>query len=166
MSDGSEGTAHGPSHRSVETGVAVLTAVFALIVIFGSIQAGNGWAAEGPQAGFFPFYVGLFILVSSAVNFVYSLMGPRDTLFADWHELGQVMAVVVPTVIYVILIPWTGIYLASMLLIGFFMRWLGKYGWSLIALIAIGTPVIIFVVFEKWFLVPLPKGPIEDMLGF
>ena len=166
MSDGSEGTAHGPSHRSVETGVAVLTAVFALIVIFGSIQAGNGWAAEGPQAGFFPFYVGLFILVSSAVNFVYSLMGPRDTLFADWHQLGQVMAVVVPTVIYVIFIPWTGIYLASMLLIGFFMRWLGKYGWGLIALIAIGTPVIIFVVFEKWFLVPLPKGPIEDMLGF
>ena len=39
------------SHRSVETGVAVLTGVFALIVIFGSVQVGNGWAADGPQAG-------------------------------------------------------------------------------------------------------------------
>jgi len=166
MSDGSEGAAHGPSHRSVETGVAVLTGVFALIVIFGSVQVGNGWAADGPQAGFFPFYVGLFILVSSAVNFVYALMGPRDNLFADWHQLGQVMAVVIPTVVYVILIPWTGIYLASVLLIAFFMRWLGKYGWGLVALISIGMPVLTFIVFEKWFLVPLPKGPIEEMLGF
>jgi hypothetical protein len=25
---------------------------------------------------------------------------------------------------------------------------------------------VTFLIFEKWFLVPLPKGPIEDYLGF
>ena len=55
----------GPSHRSVELGVTLAIAVFALIVIAGSVQAGVGWGAEGPKAGFFPFYVGLVILGSS-----------------------------------------------------------------------------------------------------
>jgi putative tricarboxylic transport membrane protein len=32
--------------------------------------------------------------------------------------------------------------------------------------VAIGVPLAFFVVFERWFLVPLPKGPIEAALGF
>jgi hypothetical protein len=36
----------------------------------------------------------------------------------------------------------------------------------MIAAVAVGVPVVTFVIFEKWFLVPLPKGPIEEYLGF
>ncbi len=74
--------------------------------------------------------------------------------------------VVIPTTIYVAAIPLIGIYVTSAILIGFFMRWLGRYGWLLVAAISIGIPVVTFVVFERWFLVPLPKGPIEEFLGF
>jgi hypothetical protein len=76
------------------------------------------------------------------------------------------MAMLVPTAIYVALVPWIGIYVASVLLIAVFMRWLGRYGWGMITAVAVGVPVVTFVIFEKWFLVPLPKGPIEDYLGF
>ena len=63
MSENFEGTrGAGPAQRSVEMGVAVAIAVFALVVIAGSVQVGIGWGAEGPKAGFFPFYVGLVIL--------------------------------------------------------------------------------------------------------
>ena len=157
----------GPSHRAVEIGVALFTAAFALIVVAGSVQAGVGWGAEGPKAGFFPFYVGLVILGSSIINFggVISRR-PDDRLFAEWGQLSQVMAMLVPTAIYVALVPWIGIYVASVLLIAVFMRWLGRYGWGMITAVAVGVPVVTFVIFEKWFLVPLPKGPIEDYLGF
>ena len=71
-------------------GVRVLTLIasrigYALIVIAGSMQAGLGWGAEGPKAGFVPFYVGLVILGSSIINFggVISLR-PDDRLFAEW----------------------------------------------------------------------------------
>jgi cell division protein FtsW (lipid II flippase) len=76
-----------------------------------------------------------------------------------------VLSVVAPTTVYVLLIPYLGLYLSSFLLIGLFMRWLGGYRWSLVAAVAIGVPVLAFILFEKWFLVPLPKGPIEDFLG-
>jgi hypothetical protein len=60
---------------------------------------------------------------------------------------------------------WTGIYLASVVLIGFFMRRHGKFGWPLCASVAVGVPLTFFVVFERWFLVPLPKGPFEALFG-
>jgi putative tricarboxylic transport membrane protein len=159
--------ATGPSHRSVEIGVALLIAVFALVVIGGSVQAGIGWGAEGPKAGFFPFYVGLVILGSSIANLGAAISErPDGELFAEWGQLGQVMAMLLPTAVYVALVPWIGIYVASALLIAAFMRWLGHYAWGMVAAVAVGVPVATFLVFEKWFLVPLPKGPIEALLGF
>ena len=168
MSDHSHSTrATGPTHRLVEMGVTVVMMLFALIVIGGALQVGIGWGAEGPKAGFVPFYVGLLILGSSVVNFG-TLVGERSDhrLFAEWGQLGKVMSVLVPTAIYVALVPWIGIYTASTLLIALFMRWLGGYGWGLVAAISLGVPLVIFLVFEKWFLLPLPKGPIEAFLGF
>jgi hypothetical protein len=133
--------------------------------MYGSVQAGIGWGAEGPKAGFFPFYVGMTIVLSSAVNLWNALRESDVGLFADWGQLRQVLAVVIPSTIYVAAIPFIGLYVSSIVLIAFFMRWLGKYGWLLIALVAIGMPAITYIVFEKWFLVPLPKGPLEDLLG-
>jgi len=167
MSENPQGVATGPSHRMVELGTAVFMAVFALIVIGGSISVGVDWAFDGPRAGFFPFYIGLFILGASVVNFWQAWAdGVSDRLFAEWGQLGQVLSVVVPSAVYVALVPWLGIYVASALLIGVFMKWLGRYGWGIVLPIAIGVPVVTFIIFERWFLVPLPKGPIEELLGF
>jgi hypothetical protein len=68
-------------------------------------------------------------------------------------------------VIYVALVPFLGIYVSSALLIAGFMRWLGRYGWLMTIVISIALPILIYVTFEDWFLVPLPKGPLEDWLG-
>jgi len=157
----------GPSHRAVEIGVALATTAFAVIVIIGSLRAGIDWGAEGPRAGFFPFYIALFILFASMVNLFSAFTdSPREKLFAQWGQLLRVLSVIIPTAVYVGIIPTLGIYVSSTLLIALFMKWLGKYRWSIIALVAVGVPLATFLVFEKWFLVPLPKGPVEEMLGF
>ena len=116
MSDEVRGDAHsGPSHTCGRSrGRASLIAVFAADRHHGSIQAGIGWGDEGPKAGFFPFYVGLAILISSVGQ-----SGPRPhgararDLFAEWRQLRQVLSVVIPTTIYVGVIPWIGIYVSS-----------------------------------------------------
>jgi hypothetical protein len=167
MTDVPSGGGGGPSQYAAEIGAAVGIAIFALIGIIGSLQVGIGWAAEGPQAGFFPFYVCVIILISCGVNLaaVVSRQG-RRALFAEWTQLRQVLAVVTPTTAYVLLVPYTGIYVASALLIAVFMRWFGRYNWLVVAVLSIGLPIIIFFVFERWFLVPLPKGPVEDFFGY
>ena len=157
----------GPSHRTLEMGVAAAIVIFGLIAVIGSLQVGIGWGAEGPQAGFFPFYVGLMVIGSGLINLYQAMTGQfGGGLFASWAQLRQVLSVVIPTAVYVAVIPWIGIYISSAALIGLFMRWLGRYGWPIVLLIAIGVPLVTFVVFERWFLVPLPKGPVEEFLGF
>ena len=157
----------GPSHRHVEIGVAVFMALLAIIGMYGSIKVGIGWGAEGPQAGFFPFYVSAIVLIASGVNIGTVLRDADDgKTFAKWHELKKVFSVVVPTAIYAAIIPYLGMYVSSAMLIAVFMRWFGKYKLPVVAAVAIGMPLGVFFMFEIWFLVPLPKGPLERYLGY
>lgn len=157
----------GPSHRSVEVGVAVAIATVAVIGIIGALRVGTGWSSEGPRAGFFPFYVCIAILISCAFNLTQIFKTTNDgSPFASWSQIAKVMQVVVPTAIYVFLIPYSGIYVASALLIGGFMKVLGRYSLTVSVAVAVGVPLFTFVAFEKWFLVPLPKGPLEHLLGY
>src|SRR5215217_5968565 len=151
MSENSHRTGAGPSQRAVEIGVAIFLLAFAAIVVYGSVQAGITWGPEGPRAGFFPFYVGLMIAAASLYNLVGAVMDRQTGLFAEWGQLRQVLAVVIPTTAYVLLVPWLGLYVASIILIALFMKWLGNYGWSLVAAVSIGVPVLAYFMFEKWF---------------
>ena len=157
----------GPSHRNVEIGVAAFMALLAVIGIYGSLKVGVGWGDEGPRAGFFPFYVSLIVLGSCLINTITVFASTAKTrVFAEWSQLRQVVSVLAPTVIYVALVPYIGIYVASALLIGFFMVWFGRYSMIVSAAVAIAVPILTFLMFEIWFLVPLPKGALESMLGF
>ncbi|WP_454649084.1 tripartite tricarboxylate transporter TctB family protein [Bradyrhizobium liaoningense] len=160
-----ERSERGPAHKTLEIGMALLIGVFGLVVILGSLKAGINWGAEGPRAGFFPFYIGAAIVVASAINLWHAQRDDDGRLFAEWGQLRQVMSVVVPTAIYVGSMPFIGLYVASMVFIAWFMRWLGHYRWLTTIAVAVGMPILTYLVFERWFLVPLPKGPLEEWLG-
>jgi putative tricarboxylic transport membrane protein len=155
----------GPGQRHVEMGVALFVLALGAITMIGSLQVGIGWGAEGPKSGFFPFWVGLIIVLASVLNFWRACEVAPTRLFAEWSQIAQVRKVVIPMVIYVALVPFLGIYVSSTLLIAGFMRWLGRYGWLMTLVISIALPILIYFTFEDWFLVPLPKGPLEDWLG-
>ncbi|HVG50989.1 MAG TPA: tripartite tricarboxylate transporter TctB family protein [Xanthobacteraceae bacterium] len=166
MSSNEEHSGTGPGQRAVEAGTAIAMIVFGLIVIYGSLQVGIGWGAEGPRSGFFPFYLGVIIVAGSIINLVRVRQEiPAGKIFAEWGQLRQVLLVVIPTTIYVLAIPFTGIYLASFVLMAGFMMWLGRYSAAFALGVSAGVVVIIYLTFERWFLVPLPKGPIENLLG-
>ena len=157
---------------AVEAAVATLVLLMGLLVLFGSRKLGSGWTSDGPGAGYFPFYIGVFIVISSIANLYLAIAAGEKGRepFVLWSQLRMILIVMVPSVIYVAFIvnPWMslGIYVASAVFIAFFMRYLGKYGWATIAAVSIGTMVAFFVMFEIWFKVPLPKGPLEAAFGF
>jgi hypothetical protein len=165
MTDTSQAGAGGPTHRWVELGVAIAMIAFGALIIIGSLKVGIGWGDEGPKSGFFPFYLGVVIIAASIGNLVTAYAQDPRKVFADWPQLVQVLSVVIPTAVYVSVIPWAGIYLSSLLLIAVFMVWLGRYGIGMSAAVSIGVTVATYLMFEKWFLVPLPRGPIEDFFG-
>jgi putative tricarboxylic transport membrane protein len=158
--------------RVAELVMAGLFLAFGALVMWDSRRLGSEWGADGPQAGYFPFYIGLLIVVSSAAIIFRALnLGEKGReVFVERGQLRLILTVMIPTVIYVALIanPWfdLGIYVASAIFIAFFMRHLGKYGWARIVPVSVGVMFFFFLMFEVWFKVPLPKGPLEAAFGF
>ena len=159
----------GASLRTRWPELAMAGCLFALawLVIIDSLRVGTGWGDDGPRAGYFPFYIGLMLAASSGWIMVSKLRrwASDPTVFAEHGQLRLVLAVLVPMVVFVALIFGIGIYIASALLIGYFMVRYGQYRWAVTLPVSIGVPLFFYVVFERWFLVMLPKGPIEHLLG-
>ena len=159
------------SVRLWEIIVAGIFFVFGAVVVWDSQRLGSSWASDGPQAGYFPFYIGLLICGSAVAILIQALMsGDKGAPFVRWDQLKMVLVVLIPSVVYVTLIAnpvySLGIYEASAIFIAIFMRVLGKYSWPKIAAVSIGVMTAFFLMFEVWFLVPLPKGPLEALIGF
>ncbi|MGC2519626.1 MAG: tripartite tricarboxylate transporter TctB family protein [Burkholderiales bacterium] len=155
------------SVRSVEIWVAAIIFLFGAVVIFDSYRVGARWGDDGPQAGYFPFYVGLLICASGAITLLFAWRNPvlASESFVERGQLKLIVTVLAPTIVYVALIEYLGFYVASTLFIAYFMRRLGKYPWIKVTLIAVGVSVAFFLTFEVWFTTPLPKGPLEAALG-
>jgi hypothetical protein len=166
MAEGQQGRAAFRT-RSAELGMTAFFLAIGALVIFDSVRLGTGWADDGPRPGYFPFYLGLIICVSSLINAVRALLVPaaKNKTFVEVGQLKMVLTVLVPTAVYVGTVSLIGIYVSSAVFIGFFMRWLGKYTWWKVVAVSLGTVVAFFVIFEIWFQVPLPKGKLESMLG-
>lgn len=156
------------TNRTMEIVVAGLFALVALIVIADSVRVGNGWGADGPKAGYFPFYVGLIMLASSVTTMAVTIArrGGERSAFVERDQFRQVLQVLLPSLAFVLLVGVLGLYVAAVLFIAFFMRWVGKYPARLIVPVAVLVPAALFMMFEVWFLVPLPKGPVESLMGY
>jgi hypothetical protein len=153
--------------RTAELALAGLFAALAALAIGDSLRIGSGWSEDGPRSGYFPFWIGI-ILLAAAIWQMISALGirRREGSFATREELGRVASVFLPAAAQVALMPLIGLYLASALLITWFMTRIGDFRLLTAAATGIATALITFVVFEIWFLVALPKGPIETWLGF
>jgi hypothetical protein len=166
MTEGEQGRA-AFGQKSAEIVVAALFLLLGSIVVFDSARLGARWGEDGPQAGYFPFYIGLLVCIAAIINIIFAVVSKKmaGRTFVEVGQLKLVLSVLVPSLLYVALIAWTGIYVASAIFVAFFMRWLGKYDWWKLAAVSIGNSVVFFVIFEIWFKVPLPKGPLESALG-
>ncbi|MEZ5852292.1 MAG: tripartite tricarboxylate transporter TctB family protein [Hyphomicrobiaceae bacterium] len=181
MSDNEEALEGDPlvSTRTLEIVTALAFLGAAAVFIYGSIDLGFGWIeGEGPAPGYFPFYIAITMTVASLLNLVYAVIGDNWRLseaFTTVPAMGRVLTVLAPAILYVAFIggfsigpvgiPKLGIYVASAFFIALFMVLFGKESIVKAVLVGIGVPLAFFFMFERWFLVPLPKGPLEALLG-
>jgi hypothetical protein len=161
--------AGGLTTRWVELITALVIVALGLLVVMDAHRVGAGWGDDGPKSGYFPNIIGWMLAAAGAWIAGGTIVAWRKLggkLFVSYADLKPVLGMLLPTIAYVVLIWLIGIYVASAIYIAGFMIFYGKYRILPAATVSIGVPVVIFLLFEKWFLVPLPKGPIERMLGF
>jgi hypothetical protein len=168
----------GISTRTMEIVVALIILATAALVVFDSYRLGARWGDDGPQSGYFPFYIGLLLGLSSLGTLAQVFIAGRgrqhargdepESQFVAWGPLKLVLSVLLPALVYVLGVQLIGIYVASTVYIALFMRWLGHYRWSKSVVIAVLVSASIFVMFEIWFKVPLFKGDFDPLswLGY
>jgi hypothetical protein len=152
--------------RAADITTASVLLLLGGVVLFDAARLGIGWGTDGPRSGFFPFWLAVIMILACAAICVQAWRRSTDRPFVTRERLAPVLTVLWPATLMVILITPLGLYVASALYLVFYMRWVGRHGWAAVALCAIGIPLLVFVVFETWFLVPMPKGPLEAWLGY
>ena len=160
--------AAGIGMRAMETATALFFLLAGAVAMADSLRLGSGWGADGPQSGYFPFWLGAVLVLASLAQLiaVARARGTPDASFLTWEQGRTVLTVLAPTAIFILLIPFAGLYGPAAALVAWFMWKLGDFAaWRALASGA-ATAAVTFVVFETWFLVALPKGPLETMLGY
>lgn len=157
------------STRYVDIAVALILMGLAALVIVDCVRIGFGWdESQGPQPGFFPFIVAALLGISSFVAFIRAAFFPSEEHhhhFVSVSGAKRVLLVLMPLAVYIFGIGLAGIYVASAILIAGFMLAFGREPIWKSVLVGVLVPVALFFMFERWFLVPLPKGPLEAWLG-
>ena len=152
--------------RAADLITAAVLMLLGGVVLYDAVRLGIGWGTDGPRSGFFPFWLATIMLASCAGVIVQAVRRPPGKPFVTRKQLGPVLKVLWPATGMVLLTQFLGLYVASALYLGFYMRWVGRHSWLAVIVLSLGMPVVTFLIFEKWFLVPLPKGPLEAWLGY
>lgn len=158
------------SARTMEFATSLSLLALAAVVIWECTRIGFGWIEDqGPAPGFFPFIVASLMGLASLANIVrVARYGAEseDPVFVTAAGFGRVLSVFIPVILYVAAIGYIGIYVASAIFIALFMLVIGREAlWKALA-IGITVSLLLFLTFEQWFRVALPKGPLETWLGY
>jgi putative tricarboxylic transport membrane protein len=133
-----------------------------LLALVDAVRLGFGWGTSGPEPGFFPFYMGLGIVISTffillrAIR-IYKKEGPGKPLVPE-GGLTQILWVLIPAFGVVLLTELIGLHLATILYLAFYMGVVGKIHWGKVVLLSLLIPLVIYVLFDRIFLIPLPEG--------
>ena len=159
----------GPRAASTRT-LEIITPLFFLalgaVVMWDSKRIGAGWGNDGPESGYFPFYIGLLMSLATVANLLIALKIPKSNSFVSKPKLKLVMAIFLPCLVYLGVMQFMGLYVSSAIFIAVFMRWQGKFSLMKSILSGLGVTIVLFLMFEIWFKVPLLKGPLEAAFGF
>ena len=153
--------------RTAEVVVYLLLLALALVLGFDNWRSGMGWAREGPQSGYLPFYLCVILAGASffglGVAFLNRAVAAKTFVTRD--QLRRVLQVFVPTFLFCVLMQWLGLYIASFLLVAGFMRFIGRIAWWKSLLTSFVFVMIMFCTFDIAFDVIMPKGPVEALFG-
>jgi putative tricarboxylic transport membrane protein len=152
--------------RTAEFVTASILILLGGVVIFDAVRLGIGWGTDGPRSGFFPFWLAVIMVVACGIIILQAFWRSSREVFVTREQLGPVLQVLWPAAAMVLLMRFVGLYVASALYIGFYMKWVGRHSWFAVVMLSVAIPVITFLTFELWFLVPMPKGPLEAWLGY
>lgn len=146
--------------RAAEILCAVGVLAGAGLLLREALRLDVGWGDAGPGAGFFPFWLGMGLLLSSLPVLLQAVRSPAADArpFLARGALISVSKVLGPIVGVIAAMDLVGFYLAAAVYLAVSGYWLHRHRWPLVLGLCVAFPLVTWLVFERWFLILLPKG--------
>ncbi len=156
------------SRLALEIGFACLTLVFGATVILGALEFSIGWSEIGPEAGYFPFRIGTIMVLASLVNFARAVVRRRSLggSILTREEGRRLATFALPILGFVGITMHLGLYVASAIYLLFTVGLVARHRLPVTLGVSVGFPLVLFVLFEIVFRMPLLKGPLEAAFGW
>lgn len=134
--------------------VIVLLSILMMVL---SLSYGIGTLGK-PGSGLYPFTIGLFIFPLGLSLFISSLRSQRKGSVLNREGVITFLAFVGACAFWIIAMPYLG-YPAVTLLATFFLCKIMKLeGWLKPFVLSAGTALFIFILFDYWLYIDLPRG--------
>ena len=131
----------------------------ALVIIGISIDYGFG-SLEQPGQGLYTFFVGAFILVFNTLNMISpeKKSPSRILLFANQGQMKKFIFLGIILIAWILAMPYLGY--APMTFIATFLiaKAIELEGWSKPFLLSMGTSLFIYLLFDYFLYIDLPRG--------
>ena len=150
--------------RQAELLMGIVTALLSLGLMMKAYELPVGYIkGEGPAAGAFPFWLGVGMLLCSLWTLLRwylrtSAPSRSSEPFMDRQAITMFAVTAGSLGVMIALVHVIGVYGAVPAFLIFYMRVVGNHRWWVVLLIALASPVVMFMFFEVALTITLPKG--------
>jgi putative tricarboxylic transport membrane protein len=138
-----------------------------IVLAVDTYRLGAGWGMEGPKPGFFPLIMSVIVIVGCVVIIRRVVTKPDKKAsepFVTAETLKPVLIVLVPACLMVLFIEVVGLYVAAIVYLVAYIRWVGHFRWPTVLAVGILVPLFFYILFERVFLIPMPSGMYGNVL--
>jgi len=140
---------------------SVIFLLFAILVFLESRRYPLG-SLDNPGPGFLPMVLGIALGVMSFILIGKSWRAnrplPEKTFWPDRRGFLTVCSIFLMLILFTVLLEVTGYLINVFVFFILFLRPISKQKWSWSLTISIGATLIAYGLFERWLMVPLPRG--------
>jgi hypothetical protein len=141
----------------LETGFDLLLLVLGCVITYVSWGYGFGSMAR-PGPGLYPFFIGIAIAVFSFVILVSHLKTPAGEALLDKDETKTLLYMAAAFCLWIAAMPLLGYVVVTLIATYAFCKAMKLEGWYAPLAVSTGTALFIYVLFDYWLYIDLPRG--------
>lgn len=134
-----------------------LLMVLSIVIIIVSWKYGFGILRK-PGPGLYPFFIGLIILFFSIVLFILGLKSKSSEPLFTKSGLKTFLLMVITFCLWIITMPILGYALVTFAVTYAFCKIMKLEGWLKPLALSIATALFIYLLFDVWLYIDLPRG--------
>ena len=140
-------------------GVDIAALILSILYLVGALGYSMG-TSEQPGPGRYPLMVGALLIIASIGSLISNFLKPAEgeLKLPKGKNLGRVLAVIAGSAAYVVLLPYAGHLLASVVTVFVVLQSMGLSSWPAKIGFTIAIALSSYYLFDVILNVPLPKG--------